>query len=147
MPTVRDKKVQGLARALVNHCTRYLSPPTAHAFLRAASNVLRAHIDEVRFLEGRIQNDLPTYMSVRSRTIALDPFFEVLKREYLPAEWQFDTAWENLQLEVGCAAGLQNDLIGLGRDLENGEQLNAVIVLLRALGGDVEDPEKTLLTQ
>lgn len=147
VPTVQDKKVQGLARALVNHCSQHLSPSSAHAFFRAVSSVLQAHIDEVRFLEGRIQSDLSTYMSVRSRTIALDPFFEVLKREYLPAEWQFDTMWENLQLEVACAAGLQNDLIGLGRDLETGEQLNAVIVLLRALGGDVEDPDKTLLTQ
>ncbi|KAK3987120.1 Iridoid synthase [Cladorrhinum sp. PSN332] len=147
VPTVRDKRIQGLAKALVEHCSRQLSPSTAHAFFRAAANVLQAHIDEVRFLEGRIQNDLSTYLSVRSRTIALDPFFEVLKREHLPAEWQLSTAWENLQLEVGCSAGLQNDLIGLGRDLETGEQLNAVIVLLRALGGNLEDTDKTLLTQ
>ncbi|KAK4168164.1 Iridoid synthase [Cladorrhinum sp. PSN259] len=145
--SARNKTIQGLAKALVEHCTRHLSPSTAQAFFRAASNVLQAHIDEVRFLEGRIQNDLSTYLSVRSRTIGLEPFFEVLKREYLPAEWQFNTAWESLQLEVGCSAGLQNDLIGLGKDLETGEQLNGVLVLLRALGGSVEDPDKTLLTQ
>ncbi|KAK4222042.1 Iridoid synthase [Podospora fimiseda] len=146
-PTVRDKRIQALAKALVDHCSHHLSSPTVNAFFRAAANVLQAHIDEVRFLEGRIQNDLSTYLSVRSRTIALDPFFEVLKREYLPVEWQFNTAWDNLQLEIGCSAGLQNDLIGLGKDLETGEQLNAVIVLLRALRGNLQDTDKTLLTQ
>ncbi len=73
-------------------------------------------------------------MSIRSRTIALDPFFEVIKSEYLSAaDWEFNTTWKDLQHEVSRVAGLQNDLIGLVRDLEDGEQMNAVMVLMRGI--------------
>jgi hypothetical protein len=96
--------------------------------------VLEAHIEEVYFLQGSRARSFAAYMSIRSRTISLNPFFEVIKSEYLPAsDWEFNTAWKNLQNEVSRVAGLQNDLIGLVRDLEDGEQLNAVMVLMRGI--------------
>ncbi|GAB1315433.1 hypothetical protein MFIFM68171_05643 [Madurella fahalii] len=148
---VKDTRIQDLARALRDHCIRHLSRTSAHAFFQAVCVVLRAHVDEVRFLQGRIPNSLQNYMNIRSRTISLNPFFEVIKSEYLTAESNgpFSGAWEQLQLEVSRAAGLQNDLIGLERDLENGEQLNAVIVLMRALGSnkDMHETDEALLSR
>lgn len=79
-------------------------------------------------------------MSIRSRTIALAPFFEVIKTEYLEdAEWALNSIWEQLQKEVGCVAGLQNDMIGLVRDLEDGEPLNGVVVLMQGFRSIVKN--------
>ena len=101
---------------------------------------MEAHIDEIGFLQGRYQNTLPTYMSIRSRTIALAPFFEVIKTEYLAdADWALNPIWEKLQKEVGCVAGLQNDMIGLVRDLEDGEPLNGVVVLMQGFRSIVKN--------
>lgn len=125
-----------MAQALQTHCSRYLSPRSTNAFFKAIVVVLEAHRDEIDFLEGRLPNGLSTYMTIRSRTIALLPFFEVIKSEYLPQTLQDNPnpVWGNLQHAVCCAAGLQNDLIGLARDLDNGERLNAVMVLLPSFG-------------
>jgi hypothetical protein len=73
-------------------------------------------------------------MAIRSRTISLNPFFEVIKTEYLePSDWKFNSTWEKLQNEVGRVAGLQNDLVGLVRDIEDGEQMNGAMVLMPGL--------------
>ena len=131
----RGSRIQDMIRVLYDHCVQYLSQASARAFFGAVCAVLEAHVDEVRFLQGAAPNDFPTYMTIRSRTIALNPFFEVIKTEFLEKpEWQFNSAWERLQLEVSRVAGLQNDLVGLVRDLEDGEQLNAVIVMMRSYG-------------
>ncbi|KAI1159748.1 hypothetical protein F5B18DRAFT_635505 [Nemania serpens] len=70
-------------------------------------------------------------MGIRVHTISLSPFFEIIKSEFLPDEDRLDPIWDQLlEAEVCRATGLQNDLIGLERDLENGEPLNAVLVLM-----------------
>lgn len=93
--------------------------------------VLNAHITEFHFLDGQISHNLSTYMSIRRRTIALDPFFEVIKYVHLPESWFRKPKWKKLQQEVCSTAGLQNDLLGLEKDIENGDELNSVLVLLR----------------
>ncbi|KAK3898352.1 isoprenoid synthase domain-containing protein [Staphylotrichum tortipilum] len=136
----KDRRVPSQARALFDHCTRYLSHRSARAFFTAACDVLEAHIDEISFLQGRYSNTLPTYMSIRSRTIALAPFFEVIKTEYLAdADWALNPIWQKLQKEVACVAGLQNDMIGLVRDLEDGEPLNGVVVLMQGFRSIVKN--------
>lgn len=142
-----DKRIQGLTEILRAHCQKYLSQTSTAAFFKAVQDVLQAHVDEIRFLTGQIPNDLPTYLGIRSRTISLNPFFEVIKCEYLPAELRSNTAWDELQLHVCRAAGLQNDLIGLERDLEMGEQMNAVIVLLQEHCSSLKGLDKTLYSR
>lgn len=146
---VSDTRVQHLARTLRKHCARYLAKSTCLVFFREVCAVFYAHIDEIYFLSGRIPNDLPTYMTIRSRTISLNPFFEVIKWEYLPPEWRLSGTWEKLQHEVSSAAGLQNDLIGLERDLDAGEQLNSVVVLMGNSSEHTPDGEddEALLSQ
>jgi hypothetical protein len=73
-------------------------------------------------------------MSIRRRTIALDPFFEIIKYMHLPKSWRRKPTWNKLQEEVCSTAGLQNDLLGLEKDIENGDGLNSVLVLLRNEG-------------
>jgi hypothetical protein len=137
-----------MTRVLYNHCIQYLSKASARAFFEAVRAVFEGHVDEVRFVQRKLPNNFPTYMAIRSRTIALNPFFEVIKTEFLAeGEWQFNSAWEKLQLEVSRVAGLQNDLVGLVRDLKDGEQLNAVIVMMDSYGGIHKgDPNPALLS-
>ncbi|CAI6098886.1 unnamed protein product, partial [Clonostachys chloroleuca] len=130
-----DARIQHLTRTLRQHVTRHLRQDTCDVFFREVCGVLYAHIDEFLFLDGRIPQDLDTYMSIRSRTISLNPFFEVIKREYFPAIWRSTTAWDRLQEAISSAAGLQNDLVGLERDIKNDEQMNAVIILMRSQAG------------
>lgn len=52
--------------------------------------------------------------------------------------------WSELQDAVCLACGLQNDLIGIEKDLEKGDMMNAVIVLLRSRSGNVQDLDETL---
>ncbi|CAH0047651.1 unnamed protein product [Clonostachys solani] len=127
-----DARIQHLTRTLHQHVTCHLPQETCDVFFHEVCGVLYAHIDEFLFLDGRIPQDLDTYMSIRSRTISLNPFFEVIKREYFPTSWQPNRAWDRLQEAVSSAAGLQNDLVGLERDMKNDEQMNAVIVLMRS---------------
>jgi hypothetical protein len=123
-----------LTRALLTHCKMHLSRDSFRAFFKAISVVFHAHIEESRFIQGMVPGGLPTYMQFRTQTISLNPFFEVIKCEYLDAEWESSPIWDDLQMHVSRAAGLQNDLIGLERDMKEGEPLNAVIVLLRTAG-------------
>ncbi|KAI0160597.1 isoprenoid synthase domain-containing protein [Xylariaceae sp. FL1272] len=141
--TTLDTRIQGLARTLHQHCIGCLSPTSAEVFFAAACRVFRAHIDEIRFLQGDLPNDLGTYMGVRERTIALDPFFAVIRNEFLPQATQLDPLWDKLQLEVCRAAGLQNDLIGLEKDIQSGERLNAVLVLMATNNETPESVDET----
>ncbi|KAK4448807.1 Iridoid synthase [Podospora aff. communis PSN243] len=133
-PRAGDPRVPVLTQALLAHCKTYLSRDSFQAFFKAIVAVFHAHIEESRFIRGLIPADLPTYMQFRCQTISLNPFFELIKCEYLDAEWKSSAVWDKLQMQVSRAAGLQNDLIGLERDMKDGEPLNAVIVLLRAAG-------------
>lgn len=114
------------------HCSQFLTQTSRPIFYEAVRSVLEAYIEECHFVEGGAITDIPTYMSIRRRTIGLNPFFELIKSEYLPREACSDPAWEPLQTHVSAAAGLQNDLIGLERDVEKGEILNAVLIRMRA---------------
>ncbi|KAK5997674.1 hypothetical protein PT974_00029 [Cladobotryum mycophilum] len=125
-------RIPHLTLTLRHHCEHHLPRATACALFKAALVVFQAHKDEIRFLSGQIPNSLSNYMAIRSKTIALNPFFEVIKHEFLPAKWRSNSAWNKLQLEVSRAAGLQNDLIGLEKDLEKNEEMNAVIIMMRA---------------
>ncbi|KAL2134071.1 hypothetical protein VTI74DRAFT_1067 [Chaetomium olivicolor] len=147
--TGKDKRIQGHARVLYAHGARYLSQKSASAFFKAVAEVLEAHADEIRFLHAHETDSLPTYMSIRCRTIALNPFFEVIKSEYLPdIDAELNNALLHLQREVSCVAGLQNDMVGLVRDLEDGEQLNAVMVLMRGFKVvDMTQPDPKILAR
>ena len=136
----KDKRIQALGRELFSHCSRYLSPESNQAFIKATCEVLKAHVAEVHFLQGLHGDSFPEYLSIRSRTISLNPFFEVIKTEYLsPADWKLNATWLKLQNEISRVAGLQNDLIGLMRDIDDGEELNAVMVLMRGFRGFNKD--------
>uniref|UniRef100_A0A8H7N677 Terpene synthase n=1 Tax=Bionectria ochroleuca TaxID=29856 RepID=A0A8H7N677_BIOOC len=129
-----DTEVERLTRLLYDHSRLHLPAGVCDVFFKAICEILKAHIAEFHFLDGQTTHDLSTYMSMRRRTIALDPFFEIIKYMHLPKSWRRKPTWKKLQEEVCSTAGLQNDLLGLEKDLENGDGLNSVLVLLRNEG-------------
>ncbi|KAJ4288736.1 hypothetical protein N0V88_007270 [Collariella sp. IMI 366227] len=147
--SVNDNRICGLTRELYEHTTRYLSHKSASAFFKGVSEVLNAHFDEVRFLQSSERDSLPAYTYIRRRTISLSPFFEVIKSEYLPKmDGNLNNAFLHLQEEVSYVTGLQNDMVGLIRDLQDGEELNAVVVLLRGFNiTDMFQPNPKILAR
>lgn len=129
---VNDMSIRRMTGAFEAHCSQFLTEGSRPIFYEAVWSVLDAHIEECRFVESGAITDIPAYMRIRRRTIGLNPFFELIKSEYLPQNVSSDPAWESLQAHVSTAAGLQNDLIGLERDVERGEVLNAVLIGVRA---------------
>ncbi|KAK5652211.1 hypothetical protein OQA88_10708 [Cercophora sp. LCS_1] len=140
-PTLKSTLIQSMTTLLCSHAAHHLTPTTLPAFLSGVVTVFNSHLSEILFLQSRLPRTLPTYLSIRNLTIALSPFFEALKAEYLAPCLVSLQGWNDLQLAVGTAAGLQNDLIGLARDFESGEELNAVVVLMREEGPDQGDRE------
>ncbi|CAG9976188.1 unnamed protein product [Clonostachys byssicola] len=142
---VPDTEVERLTWLLYDHIRLHLPAGACDVFFRAICEVFKAHIAECHFLDSQNTHDLSKYMSIRRRTIALDPFFEVIKYVHLPESWRRKPIWKKLQEEVCSTAGLQNDLLGLEKDIENGDGLNSVLVLLRneRAGNTYDrDPEK-----
>lgn len=135
-----------MTRVFEAHCSQFLTEGSRPTFYEAVWSVLEAHTEECRFVERGVITDVPTYMRIRIRTIGLNPFFELIKSEYLSKEAFSNPAWEPLQTQVSAAAGLQNDLIGLERDVERGEILNAVLIGMRAkqTANDTLSPDELL---
>lgn len=146
-----DPRIPDMTTTLSEHVEgmQHIRPPAARVFLAEVAKVLRAHHDELDFLD-ETSDDLGRYLGIRRRTISLAPFFAVLKASFLPNDTQHhgglatDT-WGELQDAVSLACGLQNDLIGIEKDLEKGDRMNAVLVLLRSRsGGSVQDLDAAL---
>ncbi|KAI0406543.1 hypothetical protein F4802DRAFT_613414 [Xylaria palmicola] len=140
--TSKNTRIPHLTHTLYDHCTQWLPHSTAQSFFKAVCEVLKAQIDRLNFLQGHIPNNLATYMGIRVRTIALKPFFDVIKHELLSEDYRFNKIWDELQMNICRAVGLQNDLIGLERDMEDGEPLNAVTVLMTSHNDSLQTPGK-----
>lgn len=130
-PGTEDVDIVRMINALKAHCCQYLTEGSRPNFFRAVRSVLEAHVEERLYVEGAC-TDISVYMDIRRRTIAMNPFFEVIKSEYLPAHAASNPTWEQLQTHVSTVAGLQNDLIGLEKDMNSGEILNAVLIGTRS---------------
>ncbi|GIJ89486.1 terpene cyclase [Aspergillus pseudoviridinutans] len=111
------------------HCEKYLPTALSHAVFRDLSETFQGMQQEMQLKRGSLPYDLDTYMSIRTRTIGIKPLFTLAL-----STWRQDHIWsstlDNIQNEVNMVAGLQNDLIGLEKDLRKGEQANAVIILM-----------------
>lgn len=145
----RDTTIPRMTQVFIDHCSRHLSNSSLDVFFQAVCNVFQSFLDEKSFLQSG-SYDLQVYMSIRSRTIAIRPFFEAIKNEYIHEDRRLCPAWEkleHLQFEVDRAVGLQNDLVGLERDLKAKESMNAVVAAIRSSGGDVGNVEEELLNK
>ncbi|OQE17815.1 hypothetical protein PENFLA_c023G05479 [Penicillium flavigenum] len=121
-------EVYSLMSTFRKHCCRYLSEAAAKGFFYEIDKVFNGFVEEIGFRQGHTIRDLERYMEIRTRTIGVAPFFALIRSELPPSDYPDD--FVAVQKAMNMAVGLQNDLIGLEKDLENGELLNAVLVAM-----------------
>lgn len=119
---------------LKEHCHETLN------CLHAVTNVLRAMSDEARFKQSD-SRDPEVYLVLREQTIGTAPFFSLIRGKTMLAE---DAAVEYAALErcASLAVGLQNDLIGLKRDVVQQNPMNYVLILrAQSCASDVQSDD------
>lgn len=134
---LRSDTVQAMTKAFVHQIKAALQPSTVPKVAQCIITVWQNMCTE---LDERWRSTGPTvksYLAIRTHTVGLAPFFAVLEdclcaghdsEESLDSE-QSDI--RTLQAGVSLAVGLQNDLIGLKKDLATDEQLNLIRLLQR----------------
>ena len=100
--------------------------------------------EEQDFRQGLLAEDFGQYMRIRAYTIGIFPSLSLLRSEFRP---QGDlNKLLAIQVYLNILLGLQNDLLGLEKDLQSGENMNAVIVLMKTMGkGSQKLPPITVL--
>ncbi|KAK4618712.1 hypothetical protein CLAFUW4_12624 [Fulvia fulva] len=129
----QDMFMARVLSATVAYCSRLqdLLPCTVQSKLRAASiDTLDALALEHKWRHRSSINE-SAYLSIRTKTIGVTPFF-LLVRYNFDHDSSFLTQnveLESLMSDAELAIGLQNDLIGLSRDIEKGERFNYILRL------------------
>lgn len=125
---IDEVRILAFTAAYISH-TRALLPHDLHrGLLRASATVLEAMLSESQWrTQASIEES--TYLFIRCETIGMRPFFLLAHYNFDPTSAlkprhpRLETAMSNLR----TAVGLQNDLIGLERDLGEGELFNYVL--------------------
>ena len=82
----------------------------------------------------------PLYLSLRTQTIGLQPFFSIIAGVLCPGPQ--DQSIHDLRRDfheaVSIAIGLQNDLVGLRREIALGQTFNLVLLLLEQQGHSLQ---------
>ncbi|RJE25566.1 hypothetical protein PHISCL_02106 [Aspergillus sclerotialis] len=113
-----------------DHCSRYLDKDEVKDFLNEVCSVFKGFSWELELREKALASDLETYINIRMRTVGVAPFFSLIKSEYSPG-YHAEELLE-MQRDIYTAVGLQNDLIGLEKDIQTGEAMNAVIYAMKS---------------
>ena len=78
-----------------------------------------------------------TYLGIRMRTVGLLPFFTIVEHNLFDSRKDAGTRRiQEMEALVNCAVGLQNDIVGLERDITSGDRLNLISVVARAAEDD-----------
>ncbi|CAI7668819.1 unnamed protein product [Penicillium bialowiezense] len=119
------------------HCRKYLSAYEAEDFFAGVAGALEGLVQEQKFRQGLLAKELGQYLVIRAYTIGVSPSLSLLRSEYCP-HGNLEKL-QAIQIFLNILLGLQNDLIGLERDLESGEDMNAVIVLMKTMGNESQE--------
>ncbi|OQE40042.1 hypothetical protein PENCOP_c006G08038 [Penicillium coprophilum] len=115
-----------------NHCCQFLSDAAAKDFFREICTVFCGFMQEIKFQQGYLKRDMQNYMEIRTRTIGVAPFFSLIRCDLFPPDYYPDSILA-IQKAVNVAVGLQNDLVGLEKDMDEQEPMNAVFVSMEEL--------------
>jgi hypothetical protein len=109
------------------------------------SKVFAGMMAETLFRDSPLAN-LDSYMKIRTRTIGMAPFL-VLADESAASAAEVSEELKELKECFSETIGLQNELIGLDKDLKVEETMNVVVVLggLRRQLSDSADGEAEVL--
>lgn len=90
------------------------------------SGVFDALIDEIEFRKLR-NTDMSRYLSIRGATMGLEPFFRLLRLSVGNTSSQ-SSDLAGLGTCLCVVAGLQNDLLGVEKDITSGDGMNYALV-------------------
>lgn len=125
-------KVAHVSRAFRGHVMKLLDRVTFENVIDGVCDTWAGIMAESCHREknesGSVALTIERYMSIRTRTIGLAPFIALLECELIPGNHEKSETLKKLESEVGVLIGLQNDLLGLERDLELGEMMNLVFI-------------------
>lgn len=96
------------------------------SFCSEVGEVFTSMSDDIRFKSNK-DNDLWRYLSIRTTAFGTGPFFSLL-RCGIGFEGQPTTRVRLLQMHISTLSALQNDIVGLERDLATGEWMNYAVV-------------------
>lgn len=133
--------VVGIMSAFREHCQQYLARSVAEAFFHEVGRVLTGLKDEMSLRQDAIARSLDNYMMIRTRTIGISPFFALMRDDDDRPLGETSERVASMQDLLNAIAGLQNDLLGLRKDLANEEPMNATMVILEERQGALELPK------
>ncbi|KAH8434009.1 terpene synthase family protein [Aspergillus melleus] len=111
------------------HCMTHHNRSLLTGFFSELCTVFTGLLQEIHLKNGSLPQTLDTYLAIRRKTIGLKPAFALIRSAYnQPYPPSKETT--QLQNDIAIVAGLQNDLIGLEKDIRTGEAVNAVVFLL-----------------
>lgn len=119
---------------MIHHTVREFSkysysllPTTTYTpFVGDVNEIFDAMLVEMDFRESS-PTTVESYMKIRKVTIAISPFFTLLEGS-VDLDFKSDALAELKEL-LKEACGLQNDLIGLDKDIQTGWPMNVIMVL------------------
>lgn len=137
----QQHRLETLNQRLILSAQTTLPPTPYQEFLSQITQVWESMKDELTHRQSpqKQQHDENSYLQIRSLTVGLAPFFSILKTEFLSEETISNLSiaahFDRLQEHISLAIGLQNDLVGLPRDLASSETWNLVLLKTQASPG------------
>lgn len=133
----QQNRLINLNQHLILSAQTTLPPTPYHKFLSQITQVWDSMKNEILLRHSPLKTE-HTYLQIRSHTVGLRPFFSILQTEFLTEKISnpsITAHLDRLQNHISIVVGLQNDLVGLKRDIASVEAYNIVLLKTEASPG------------
>jgi hypothetical protein len=125
-------------KAFAAHIENLLEPKHRLPLFAAVRETLLGQRQELRYRQQRCTS-MRRYRKIRRLSIGIMPFFVVLERQLSGTRDESSAALGRLKHLVVSVIILQNDLVGLAKDIKEGESMNSLLVMARPKRNDAGD--------
>ena len=128
-----------MTKAFVRQLRGLVSQATFSNVVTSVLDVWDAMAQEQDFVAAD-DKDVQRYLDIRARTVGLRPFFDILQFEFRLSfdQSQGHSALWQLEDGVTLAVALQNDIVGLSKDIAKGQVLNLALIHANQADDDLE---------
>lgn len=112
----------------IQHAQKLLGTRRLQKVAAKIINVFNGYFHEISCRESIDQLSVEDYKQLRESTIGLSPFWAILRETFFTESeaLQAETATAALESHVAIVVGLQNDLVGLAKDLADGDRMSSI---------------------
>ncbi|KAE9367065.1 hypothetical protein N431DRAFT_445744 [Stipitochalara longipes BDJ] len=128
----------GVMQAFAAHAAYLLPGGTCMAFFNAIRGTLEGQTKELKY-RSKLCSSMRTYEKIRNSSIGIMPFFILLEIYLCGPAHQPSRKIQRLKDLVISTVVLQNDMVGLEKDLQSGELMNSVLVVSGLEGFEKEN--------